>query len=120
MENNIINVFNLDFSFEDAHIFSNFNLSIQKKVILTIIGHSGCGKTTLLNLIGGLLIPKSGNIEKKGEISYLTQSATLLDYRTAFENSILACDLRNTLTNEKIEKANKLFNLFKIFFNVID
>ena len=114
MENNTIDIFNLGFSFGSVPILKDFNFTIQREKILTIIGHSGCGKSTLLNLLGGLLTPKSGDVKIYGDISYLTQSVTLLDYRTAFENVLLACELRNTLTNEKIEKADKLFSLFKL------
>lgn len=114
MENNIIDIFNLGFLFGNIPILNDFNFAIQRNKILTIVGHSGCGKSTLLNLIGGLLEPKSGDIKINGDISYLTQNVTLLDYRTAFENALMACELRNTLTDEKIEKVNELFNLFKL------
>ncbi len=35
-------------------VINNLNLKVQSSEIITIVGQSGCGKTTLLNLIGGL------------------------------------------------------------------
>ncbi len=54
-------------SYEDNLILNNFNLEIYKGEFLTIIGSSGCGKTTLLKLINGLLIPDKGTVYVKGD-----------------------------------------------------
>ena len=43
-------------------IFNHFNLTVQPQEHLSIIGASGCGKTTLLRLMSGLYIPQTGNI----------------------------------------------------------
>ena len=40
----------------------NINLAIEKSEFLVILGESGCGKTTLLNILSGLLIPSSGDV----------------------------------------------------------
>jgi ABC-type nitrate/sulfonate/bicarbonate transport system ATPase subunit len=93
---------------------SNFSYSAKKNDIITILGSSGCGKSTLLNLISGLLSPNSGEIIVNGTVSFLTQYITLLSYRTAYENTLLACELRNTKTTRIEERANKLFELFKL------
>jgi len=54
-------------SYGENNILSNFNLTICKGDFLTIIGSSGCGKTTVLKLINGLLTPDSGRILVNGE-----------------------------------------------------
>jgi len=55
-------------------ILNDFNLKINKGEFLTIIGSSGCGKTTVLKLINGLLKPESGKVHVNGEdISRLDQ-----------------------------------------------
>lgn len=48
-------------------ILNDFNLKINKGEFLTIIGSSGCGKTTMLKLINGLLTPDSGKVYVNGE-----------------------------------------------------
>jgi ABC-type nitrate/sulfonate/bicarbonate transport system ATPase subunit len=47
-------------------------------------------------------------------MSFLTQYLTLLPYRTAYENSLLACELRNTKTVQSRKRADELFDLFKL------
>ena len=95
-------------------VIADLSLMINNNEIISIIGNSGCGKSTLLNLISGLLKPQSGTITVKGSIAYLTQAVTLLPYKTAFENCLLAVELRKSLTTKKVEQANELFSLFNL------
>lgn len=52
----------------DGHdrVIDNLNLEIEEGEFVCLVGHSGCGKTTLLNLIAGLLTPSSGHIRVDG------------------------------------------------------
>ena len=76
------------------------NLNIQQGEFVSIIGHSGCGKSTVLNLIAGLLAPSSGNlfcagreISKPGpERAVVFQNHSLLPWLTCFENVYLAVE----------------------------
>jgi nitrate/nitrite transport system ATP-binding protein len=78
----------------------NINLSIKEGEFISIIGHSGCGKSTVLNLIAGLLQPTSGNlfcagreIHKPGpERAVVFQNHSLLPWLTCFENVHLAVE----------------------------
>lgn len=64
--NSAIELNNIYFSYEHQSIFKNFTLSIYENNITYIMGNNGCGKTTLLNIINGLLIPKTGVISVFG------------------------------------------------------
>ncbi len=76
------------------------NLNIQQGEFVSIIGHSGCGKSTVLNLIAGLLEPSSGHlfcagreIAKPGpERAVVFQNHSLLPWLTCFENVYLAVE----------------------------
>ena len=46
----------------DFHVINNVNLAVNKGEIVSIIGPSGSGKSSLLKLLVGLLLPQSGNI----------------------------------------------------------
>jgi nitrate/nitrite transport system ATP-binding protein len=78
----------------------NVNLSITQGEFISIIGHSGCGKSTVLNLIAGLLEPTSGHlfcagreIAKPGpERAVVFQNHSLLPWLTCFENVYLAVE----------------------------
>ena len=79
---------------------SDINLSIKQGEFVSIIGHSGCGKSTVLNLISGLLTPTKGNlfcagreIAKPGpERAVVFQNHSLLPWLTCFENVHLAVE----------------------------
>lgn len=76
---NIIELKNVSFAYNNdlkKEIISNFNLKIQKKERLGIIGANGSGKTTLIKMIQGLILPSKGKI-KTGEninIKYFDQN----------------------------------------------
>jgi ATP-binding cassette subfamily F protein uup len=81
---NIIELKNVSFAYNSdlkKEIISNFNLKIQKKQRLGIIGANGSGKTTLIKMIQGLILPSKGKI-KTGEninIKYFDQNKETID-----------------------------------------
>lgn len=58
----VVNVKNLEFAFEDKVLFKNANLTIERGEKIAIIGPNGCGKSTFLKLIMGLLKPTRGEV----------------------------------------------------------
>lgn len=58
----MIEIQNLYKSFDDKVLFSNYNMNIKNGDFIVFAGSSGCGKTTLLNMIGGLEKPDKGSI----------------------------------------------------------
>lgn len=80
---------NLTKTYEDGEkIFSRFNIKFTENTVNAIIGSSGCGKTTLLNIAAGLLKYDSGEKEgfEKKNISYIFQEDRLVNWLTAEEN----------------------------------
>lgn len=64
---NLVEVKNLTFKRGERVIYDNLNLQVQRGKITAIMGPSGIGKTTLLRLIGGQLVPNEGEILFDGE-----------------------------------------------------
>lgn len=92
-----IELTNVDFSYGSKKVLNSINMIIPKGKIIGIVGRSGAGKTTLFDLIAGLLIPQSGSIKIDG-----------LDYR-----DIDMVDLRLTIgyvTQEPVTFNDTIFN----------
>ena len=78
----------------------NVNLTIKQGEFVSIIGHSGCGKSTVLNLIAGLTTPTAGHLFCAGreiaapgpERAVVFQNHSLLPWLTCFENVHLAVE----------------------------
>jgi nitrate ABC transporter ATP-binding subunit len=79
-------------------VLDGVNLEINEGEFICLIGHSGCGKTTLLNMISGFNTPSSGAVHVAGERvtqpgperMVVFQNYCLLPWKTAFENVYLA------------------------------
>lgn len=63
----VVSLKNINFSYENKPILRNINLDIQKGSFLGLVGPNGGGKTTLIQLILGLLPPDSGGISILGK-----------------------------------------------------
>ncbi len=83
-----------------AVIVRNFNLKVRKGEFISIIGHSGCGKSTVLMMLAGLSPITSGGIVLAGreldgpgpDRGVVFQSPSLLPWLTALENVMLGVD----------------------------
>ncbi|MBF8268702.1 MAG: ABC transporter [Gammaproteobacteria bacterium] len=74
---NLIEVQSVSFAYDQRPVLKNINLVVPRGKVVSIMGGSGCGKTTLLRLIGGQLKPSSGSVKVDGE-SVETLSASQL------------------------------------------
>ncbi|MBO7348839.1 MAG: ABC transporter ATP-binding protein [Spirochaetales bacterium] len=93
---------NLCFSYGKKVVFSNLNIQSDSKIIC-LMGKSGCGKTTLLHLIAGLLKQDSGNITGIDmPCSLMFQEDRLLPWLNAKENVALV------LENKDDKKASDI------------
>lgn len=96
---NIIVLENITKKYTDTTILSGFNLEIKKGEFITVVGSSGCGKTTILKLINGLLTPEEGKVLINGldianedqnqlrrKIGYVIQGIGLFPHMSIKEN----------------------------------
>lgn len=113
----MVDIINASFQYHSSRmIFDSLSLRVEKGSSVAVIGNSGCGKTTLLNLVAGIIEPTEGCvITKTNNIAYLTQDVTLLPYKTTLENVLLAYTLKNRRIDKNIKKsAIELLRLFQI------
>ncbi len=100
------------------------DIRIEESELLMLMGDSGCGKTTLISLLGCILTPDAGELQIDGEpinpevqdlsvirrekIGFVFQLFHLLPYLTALENVMVAMDLARTKTAEAESRAIEL------------
>lgn len=116
----------LDKSFNGAVLYENFNLDIPKGKIVSIFGPNGCGKSTLINMISGLMPIDSGEVLFDGKtldkttIGYVFQNYrdALFPWMSSWDN--IAYPLKRTgMSKEKVKaRVDELVNLFEIKFNL--
>lgn len=118
----MIEVQNLNKVFSHASgevpVLENINFAVQQGEFVSIVGSSGCGKTTLLNIIAGIIPPNSGDVLVRGErvqkvrrsVGYAFQQATLLPWRTIQSNIELGLELRGVKKNERRDRARNLLS----------
>ena len=118
MSEPIIRFVDVTKAYGDEAILERFSLDIGKGEFLTIIGSSGCGKTTLLKMINGLLIPDTGTVCVQGQdisktdlialrrnIGYAIQGVGLFPHMTVRKNIAYVPSLLNRQNRQKTEAA---------------
>lgn len=116
----ILEINNLNKSFDNKEILKDINLSIQREKIIGLLGKNGVGKTTLLKLINDLLTPTSGEILIKGQkigietkkvISYLPERTYLNKQMKVSELISYFEDFYDNFDSEKAKKLLKDLDL---------
>mgnify|MGYP001198465615 CR=1 FL=1 len=109
---NAITIKNLNKKFGEQVVLHNFSMSIKENTMVAIVGKSGRGKTTLLNIMGGLDMGDSGEVYLYGEdyskpsrkqldvlfrnkVSYLFQNSALIHHKTVYDNLKIATRYAN-------------------------
>lgn len=109
---------------EEIHVLKNINLTFNSGDFVSIQGKSGSGKTSLLNILGLLDVPTSGdvfidekkvnmkdeklkNILRNRKIGFVFQFHYLLNEFTAFENVMMPALVNKSMTKDKAKKRAK-------------
>jgi len=107
-------------SFDGKLVLEDISITLREGELVCLLGVSGGGKTTLFNVISGLVEPDGGSVYlngadvtgKPGRISYMLQKDLLLPYRTIQDNVALPLMLRGMKKSFARQKASALFEEF--------
>ena len=78
---NLVEVENVTFSYDQRPVLKDINLVVPRGRVVAIMGLSGCGKTTLLRLIGGALMPDTGEVRVAGKVVNRLNDSELMALR---------------------------------------
>ena len=80
----------------EVFAIKNISFNVYENEILGIVGSSGCGKSTILNIISGLEAATSGSINNQNlNYSYMLQSDALLPWLNVLDNACIGLDKKN-------------------------
>ena len=96
-----IEIKSLNAYYDKLHVLKDINLNVEKGEILSLIGPSGSGKSSLLKMLVGLLTPKSGEVNLNNKsISYSNKS----DLRSVREQIAIVFQQYNLFQNMNVLK----------------
>lgn len=114
---------NVFFKYDKKDVISNFNLKISQGERIVLVGESGVGKTTLMNLALGILKPNSGNVLIGNKQSYefnseLRNKTFAIIYQNPFFSNMSIYD-EISLLNKNISKKDVLYALSQVGLSYI-
>jgi phospholipid/cholesterol/gamma-HCH transport system ATP-binding protein len=80
-QDTLIEISSLKFSYNSLDVLKGLDLAVPRGKVVAILGASGCGKTTLLRLIGGQLRPAGGHVKMDGQIIHELDTDGLYEMR---------------------------------------
>ena len=101
------------------HVVKDMNLHVKAGEFLTLLGSSGCGKTTTLRMIAGFEIPSSGSIRVEGEsiearqpferdVNTVFQTYALFPHKTIFDNIAYGLRMKKVPKPEIRERVEEI------------
>ncbi len=113
-------------NFGDVKAIQQLDLEVEKGRIYGFLGPNGCGKTTAIRMLTGLLVPSSGEVEVLGHqlpedaeklrlhIGYMTQKFSLYDDLTVLENLQFVANIYGLSGRNKKQRIQELLSLYNL------
>lgn len=102
---------------EEIKAIDTIDLDIYKDEIVTLVGTSGCGKSSLLSILSNIEKPTKGEIiysKKDLTIGYMLQNDALLPWLTILDNALLGLKIKKKLTHENINYVKSLLKSYHL------
>ncbi|MBR2133298.1 MAG: ABC transporter ATP-binding protein [Eubacterium sp.] len=111
---------NIHKSFGEKHVLKGVSIELHEGELVSLLGMSGGGKTTLFNVLSGIYTPEEGRVILKGEditgkpgkMSYMLQKDLLLPYKKVIDNVSLPLVLQGMKKSEARKTADRHFKTF--------
>ncbi len=121
----ILDLKNIEKSFEDTKVLRGISLSIERGEFITFLGASGCGKTTTLRIIAGLESPDEGRVCLNGQdvtdlepnkrnVNTVFQNYALFPHMDVFSNVAYGLRLRKVPKKEIAERVKEMLEMVQL------
>ena len=125
MKEPIISLSNISVSFDGEPVLKNFNLSIRDGEFVTLLGSSGCGKTTALRTIAGFIKPDSGDVYFEGKkitmlpphkrnVNTIFQKYALFPHLNVYDNIAFGMRLKKKSEAEIKKTVNDMLHMVNL------
>ena len=117
----VLEIKNVTYSYPNNDILKDINIHVNEGEIVSILGGSGVGKTTLFNIIAGIINLQQGVIKIendsnfKGKVSYMLQKDLLLEHKTVIGNITLPLIIKKVAKKEAENQAIESLKLFNLY-----
>lgn len=122
---NIVEIEGVNKIYGKNHVVKDLTLAVEEGEFLTLLGSSGCGKTTTLRMIAGFEEPTSGSIKVEGEpieekepfernVNTVFQSYALFPHMTIFDNIAYGLKMKKVPQNEIRERVLEMMELVQL------
>lgn len=99
----------------EVEALKDVSFSVEEGEFVSLIGPSGCGKSTVLSIIAGLEEKTSGDIEIDGQIGYMLQKDSLLEWLTIYKNVLFGLEIKNIKTTENVKYVENLLKKYNLY-----
>ena len=119
MKKEILTVDNISKKYQalngEVEAVKDISFSIDEGEFVSLIGPSGCGKSTILSIIAGLEEKTSGKIKINGNVGYMLQKDSLLEWLTIYKNVIFGLEINKIKTEENIKYVEGLLKKYNLY-----
>ena len=112
-DNNISKIYQAENG--EVEAVRDVSFSVEEGEFVSLIGPSGCGKSTVLSIIAGLEEKTSGDIEIDGQIGYMLQKDSLLEWLTIYKNVLFGLEIKNIKTTENVKYVENLLKKYNLY-----
>ena len=125
MKNAIVDIKDVNKIYGTNHVVKDLNLQVEEGEFLTLLGSSGCGKTTTLRMIAGFEEPTTGSIRVEGEsiedkepyernVNTVFQSYALFPHMTIFDNVAYGLKMKKVPKKEMKERVLEMLEMVQL------